>query len=93
MCAGIYIVINVGVVVATLGKEIIVRVCGWRAADSLFKEMLHVILLLQIVIDIRNDTPALLCVYCYIESGESLIHSIMILLSLIYNHRPYCMPR
>ena len=56
-CLGIYIVINVGVVVATLGKEIIVRVCGWRAADSLFKEMLHVI---PVLLSISNTAS----VYC-----------------------------
>ena len=41
---GIYILINVAVIGATLGKEIQLRLCGWHAAEKLFKEMLESVL-------------------------------------------------
>jgi ATP-binding cassette, subfamily C (CFTR/MRP), member 1 len=41
---GIYIVINMAVIGATLAKEIELRLCGWRAAEKLFKEMLEAVL-------------------------------------------------
>ena len=39
---GVYIAINVVVILVSLAKEINVRVCGWRAANVLFKDMLQV---------------------------------------------------
>jgi ATP-binding cassette subfamily C (CFTR/MRP) protein 1 len=37
-------IINLIVVIATLGKELLVRVCGWNAAKSLFSEILEAVM-------------------------------------------------
>jgi ATP-binding cassette subfamily C (CFTR/MRP) protein 1 len=41
---GIYVLINIVVVALTMGKELIIRISGWKASQTLFRELLAAVM-------------------------------------------------